>query len=826
MLIISNLITGGGKNFVNDSVIQKRILHAGNEDSLFLKIVESDDFPCIKDKTMNKEERGTRGSLTSSISSFGVTASVYPQNQSYVINPQGNYFFKEQVVPDIPTEYYWPSSSYRLAFYAYYPYGEENFTLTSTASTVGSPTYSYTVPSVISRQVDIMTAQVTDHAGGAQMSLALPFRHRCSAVKVSYTNDSPDAVTVRSITLSGIKHSGTLKDDTWTLSSPTSSFSLTLNRNVAAGSTSDLTGTSDILLMLPQTLPAGAQMTVTMSDGTEYTADISGVTWTAGNTYTYTISVAGSYDFRLNVTGPSEYTHSGGTQSYSIQSYKENAGGVKRNVAWTAQYSTDGGTTWTSTKPSWLTAVTASGAGGTSATTYSAAVAAQTSSTATQSGSDILKAASSVTDYDLSLHDVQGNATGMTTANCYMIHAPGTYRIPLVYGNAIKNGSVNTQSFNPTGTSGTYFLKPFLNHAETGITAPWISKSTGGTGGNKGMGISVNGASLIWQDVNGLIKNGSLSIDGNYLCFEITPDAIAEGNAVIAATKSGTVVWSWHIWVTPERFNNLTTVATGSHTYTVTPVNLGWVATGNVTTTGYAGREVMVKISQSESDGLNRTFTIRQLENITVTPSKGGYNTYYQWGRKDPEIPAANMTSTTDHAAYNISGSSVSKVYSAATVSLGTTIQNPLTHYYNSSNYGPYSTAQYNLWDATKASTGVGTNATVKTIYDPCPPGFCVPTANLYSYFASNSGSATWDGTSGQAGRTWTKDTPNLFFPASGYRLSSSGYLYYVGSYGRCWSASAYSNSYGYHLDFSSRCWTQGSYNRAYGFPVRAVAEE
>ena len=92
------------------------------------------------------------------------------------------------------------------------------------------------------------------------MSLALPFRHRCSAVKVSYTNDSPDAVTVRSITLSGIKHSGTLKDDTWTLSSPTSSFSLTLNRNVAAGSTSDLTGTSDILLMLPQTLPAGENM--------------------------------------------------------------------------------------------------------------------------------------------------------------------------------------------------------------------------------------------------------------------------------------------------------------------------------------------------------------------------------------------------------------------------------------------------------------------------------------------------------------------------------------------------------------------------------------
>ena len=184
------------------------------------------------------------------------------------------------------------------------------------------------------------------------------------------------------------------------------------------------------------------------------------------------------------------------------------------------------------------------------------------------------------------------------------------------------------------------------------------------------------------------------------------------------------------------------------------------------------------------------------------------------------------MTSTTDHAAYNISGSSVSKVYSGSYVTIGTTIQNPLTHYYNSSTYGPYSTAQYNLWDGTKTSTGVGTNATVKTIYDPCPPGFCVPTANLYSYFASNSGSATWNGTSGQAGRTWTKDTPNLFFPASGSRSSSSAALNGVGSYGLCWSASPISTNHGYSLYFSSSSWYSYTNYRAYGYPVRAVAEE
>ena len=567
--------------------------------------------------------------------------------------------------------------------------------------------------------------------------------------------------------------------------------------------------------MLPQTIPSGAKLIVTTSDNS-YECSLSG-SWVAGKSYTYHISVEDAYDYYLNVTGPNDFTYAGGTNTYSIQSYKENANGVQKAVAWTAQYSTDGGSTWSSTKPSWLTAFTASAAGGTAASNYNATTAAQTSSSSTVSATDLLKAADAVTDYDLSLHDVQGNTTTRNTANCYMVHAPGTYKLPLVYGNAIKNGSTNSSAYNPSGTSGTNFLKPFLNHAGSGITDPWLKNNSA----------TPDGATLIWQDVNGLIKNGSLAISGDYLTFEITTAAIAEGNAVIAATKSGTVVWSWHIWVTPEKFSNLTTVATGSHTYTVTPVNLGWVKIGGVTTYIYTERECKVKITQSETEGLDYIFTVKQLGANVITTPKNGYNTYYQWGRKDPEIPAANMTSTTDHAAYNISGSSVSMVYSASSVTIGTTIRNPLTHYYNSSNYGPYSTAQYNLWDATKASTGVGTNATVKTIYDPCPPGFCVPTAGLYLYFANNTGSANWDGTSGQAGRTWTKDTPNIFFPASGYRNYSSAALNYVGSSGRCWSASPSGTSSGYYLHFSSGSWGNSSnFSRANGSPVRAVAEE
>ncbi len=34
----------------------------------------------------------------------------------------------------------------------------------------------------------------------------------------------------------------------------------------------------------------------------------------------------------------------------------------------------------------------------------------------------------------------RGGQTASNTANCYLVHAPGTYTLPLVYGNAIKDG--------------------------------------------------------------------------------------------------------------------------------------------------------------------------------------------------------------------------------------------------------------------------------------------------------------------------------------------------------------------------------------------------
>lgn len=561
------------------------------------------------------------------------------------------------------------------------------------------------------------------------------------------------------------------------------------------------------------------------STSTEFTDDEETYSLSASAGRYVTHSIAESYNtFILSVTGPAAYTYSGGTKSYSITSYKQNSSGTKsKAAAWTATYDTDGDGVFDDSKPSWLTAFTASGDGSTTASNYSATVSAQSAMSPTSaSASAILAAATAVGSssdyYDLSTN---GGSSSMTTANCYMVHAPGYYKLPLVYGNAIKNGSTNTSAYNPSGTSSATFLKPFLNHAGSGITDPYLKNNSA----------TPDGATLIWQDAAGLIKKNSLAIDGDYLKFQIPSDAIAEGNAVIAATKSGTVVWSWHIWVTPQTYSSLTTV----NGYSVAPSALGWVNSGSVTKSGYEGRSCIVKISQA--GGQEETFTVTQSPNITVSTTNGGYAPYYQWGRKDPEIPSTG-TGNTNHAAYDIDGNNNKSITQKTYTSTGSTadygtiangIQYPLYHYYNNINgntgrYGPFQSWEYNLWDAAcTAANSNRTDHTVKTIYDPCPPGFCVPSSGFIYYITTTVNSSTWDGTTNAAGRLWNS---TLFFPAAGYRNYSSGASpSSVGSYGYFWSATPSSEQYGYYLNFYSSFWYEDNYRRAYGFSVRPVAE-
>lgn len=571
-----------------------------------------------------------------------------------------------------------------------------------------------------------------------------------------------------------------------------------------------LMGTTKYFLMKPST-------------STSFTDDEETYSLSASSGKYVTHNIEG-WTYILNVTDPPALTQKSSNLNFYVTSYRQNSAGTRSEaVAWTATFDTDGDGVFNDSKPSWITTIPTTGAGGTTAETKTIIVkAAQSSSVSGVTSSSVLQSATEVTDYDLSLHNIAGEVCAMTTANCYLVHAPGTYKLPLVYGNAIKNGSPNIEAYNPSGSNSDTFLTPFLNHAGNGITDPWLKNNNA----------TPDGASLVWQDVNGMIS--AVGISGDYLTFTVDKSKIAEGNAVIAATKSGTVVWSWHIWVTPEALITRAYV----FGYYVAAVNLGWVNSGTIDWSGWEGRSCTVKISQSR--GRSETFALCHGEIIkNVTASKQGYNTYYQWGRKDPEIPAVAYNSTTNHAAYNISGSSVSmalRTYTSAGTSayygtIANGIKYPLYHYYNnisgnSGRYGPFQSWQYNLWDANNTATGQIMTKTVKTIYDPCPAGFCIPTSDLW-YEMSGGGSSSdseWDDSN--KGRLLTNIIPNVYFPASGLRKAVDGSLANVGRYGFYWSASPNSSSTCHDLDFyeSNLFWDDS--NRAFGMPVRPVKDQ
>ena len=424
--------------------------------------------------------------------------------------------------------------------------------------------------------------------------------------------------------------------------------------------------------------------------------------------------------------------------------------------------------------------------------------------------SEALSGRPTLSDVDLSMVDNAGNARATrTTANCYLVHNPGTYKIPLVYGNAIKDGVTNSLAYHAT-SSGDNIKPDLVNHADAAITDPWLKNNSA----------TPDGAELLWQDVNGMIT--AVGIDGDFLTFTVA--GTAAGNAVIAAKIGSTIVWSWHIWVTDETTLSATTaVDAETHTYAVAGVNVGWVS-DKVNTT-YQGSSCVVRAT---CNGVTLEFTVQQPNYVAQTFSNGR-NPYYQWGRKDPEIPM-NLFTNYNCNTYDISGNTVTTSSSntitivSGAYSIGTTIQNPQKHYYNSSNLGPYNENKYNYWDINQNSTGAITTATVKTVYDPCPPGFCVPTGQLYNWMDSKT--STWTSTSNQQGRMLTYNSYNIFFPAAGRRRNTDCRLYDAGSEGSCWSASANSSNSVHILRASEIGFRWSSGRPAVGYSVRPVAEE
>lgn len=732
------------------------------------------------------------------------------------------------------TSYHWPTLTGGIRFFAYAPYHGEGIVL-SNKTKAGSPTITYTVPADVADQKDLLFANSiyttpTGTLKNANNAAPLTFNHALTAVRFVCGNDMQGG-TVKSVSLKNVCSKGILNYGThsWSGVDTPADFSQTLDKSTTGTPDEALTTDAQTFMMIPQTLPDGAQIEVVFTDKSNVdhtlTADIKGTVWPIGKTVTYKISSSSiNWTYELSVNMPGDFTYSGGTQQYSVTSYRENTKGVQEAAPWTAQYSVDNGVSWTDTRPEWLTAFTASGAGGTSAQPYDATVSVQTG-TDTSPHTTALQNATAKgtadTPYNLS-NQTDGGPTDENTANCYVVSAPGYYSFPLVYGNALKNRSTNESAYK-TGNTGSNILSNFINHTGAGISDPYIANNNGCTPAK---------AELVWQDVMDLvtdIKYNAGSNGGN-ISFKVDRFSIQQGNAVIAIKDaSNNVLWSWHIWVTDENIDNVIEVTNYQNVkYNIMPVNLGW-CDDDVTT--YAERSCKVRFTAGDA---SKEVTIRQVSaSITIR----GNHPYYQWGRKDPLRPS-NGLADTNKTWYDKNGTSsqsnpATENFSAGVTCIMNYILKPDVMQYQASGDNAYA----NLWSVDNTVYTANDNPVVKTVYDPSPVGFKLPPGNVFTGFTTTGGSTstsseingTWSSSSLKGWNFYTDSSKSktIFFPASGYRYRSNGMVSNVSSSGFYWSAVPSSPTKGRYLYFNSLqvLPLSTSNYRAVGFGVRSSQE-
>ncbi len=767
--------------------------------------------------------------------SFGVSAYSYTGSWSESRTP--DYFYNATASKSgsgdyaLASTYYWPGASYKMKFFAYAPKDNGQYVL-SGSTHPGSPTIGVTIPSDVNDQEDLLVAQTAELAGNTNTAVALTFNHALTAVRFVCGNDMQDG-TVKSVSLKNVYSKGTynMGTQTWSDVDTPADFSQTLDKSTTGTPNEALTTDAQTFMMIPQTLPDGAQIEVVFTDyaGTDHTltADIKGTEWPIGKTVTYKISSSSiNWTYELSVNMPGDFTYSGGTQQYSVTSYKHNSRGDKQPAQWKAQFSEYGGP-WTDTSPTWLTGFTASGAGGEIPQSYTATVSAQIGTdnsphtTALQSA---IEKGTETAPYNLA--NQTGSSTVQNTANCYVVSAPGYYCFPLVYGNAIKNGTTNTSAYTSNKT-GSNILKTFINHTGNPITSPYIKENSGCVPAK---------AELLWQDAPGLISNVQYNNSQmqlfvnpeNYISFQVNALTIRQGNAVIAIKDAGdNVLWSWHIWVTDENIGQTIEVTNHqSQKYKFMPVNLGW-CDGRTET--YAERSCKVKFTAGDA---SKEVIIKQ---VSASITTGGNHPYYQWGRKDPFLPS-NGLANTNKIWYDKDGNAHTESPQTENLSTGIAciknyILKPDVMHSQYSGDNTYA----NLWSADNNVYTANDENVIKTIYDPSPVGFKLPPSNAFTGFTTTGNytnntsqmNGEWD-SSLKGWNFYTDSSKNktIFFPASGYRHYSYGGAHYVGSYGYWWSAVPRYQNYGRCLGFNSSLVNPLNNNeRAGGFVVLSSQE-
>lgn len=126
--------TVGDANENSSVYIGSKILRSKKNEVMHLHVLE-DDFFTQRGIEGKSATRGTLVTSEAGITNFGVSSSAYPASGTYTSYGLGSYFYKQAVTANTPTSYFWPTSGYKVSFFAYYPYNNAAFTVSSSAVT-------------------------------------------------------------------------------------------------------------------------------------------------------------------------------------------------------------------------------------------------------------------------------------------------------------------------------------------------------------------------------------------------------------------------------------------------------------------------------------------------------------------------------------------------------------------------------------------------------------------------------------------------------------------------------------------------------------------
>lgn len=504
-----------------------------------------------------------------------------------------------------------------------------------------------------------------------------------------------------------------------------------------------------------------------------------GARWEKGKTYTYTLSNSENvpnpeWDYTFEVAdGNTEfYLSKNNHQNVSIpvKSYSNVRGNTatKKSVDWDYEYSTDGGRTWQKNTNGSINNILS---------TFNAnkSVPAQTDGTNHSLNASCIyenivnwsneedkklretpivgNSWSYENYYDLSCPEGKyANVGSRSTANCYIVNGPGYYRFPTVYGNGVKNGQENRDAYRVLTSPGiSYYRTNWVMHSNQNIETPYIAKKFEGEFTEKPV--------IVWTDLPyGAINDVQYTTDYGYtkgaIRFTVDQDNIKQGNAVIAIINGkGEALWSWHIWITPYKPGAVLDQHGNPYSDITLHTGTGWSSqvmamplghcTGNSKI--WEEKEIHLRFTQ-KTTGTQKTI---KLGRETFREREAGDTPLYQWGRTTP-IPAGvynyagNWEATfpfKEHTRY----AGFNKTYlTSHTEGTWKSIICPHRLYYKYplyENYNCWESEIYrNRWDMRVFTNDQNyeSGKVSKTVYDPCPVGYAVPTANTFMGFLKN----------------------------------------------------------------------------------------